>query len=78
VGSSPTTAELIDAFLHWLVQPRVLLVSSLAGVMIITFWIGLVYATDRDETRLIRFTGGLLSVISAAIIALGLSALLIA
>ena len=53
-------ASLADPVLH----PQPILVAFLAVLMLVTFWIGLVHAIDRDEDPSVRWTSGALAVLS--------------
>lgn len=69
-------AGAIDAIASWLLQPGPALFSGLAGLMLVTFYVGLTHAGDRDEEPSIRFTGGLLAVLSLGALGTGIYALL--
>jgi hypothetical protein len=57
-------------------EPSAALFSGLAALMMVTLYLGIEHARDRDEELSIRVTGGFLAAISIGVLALGLSALL--
>jgi len=59
----------LDAILAMLQSPGPVAVSGLAGLMLVTLYVGITHAADPDEEPRIRITGALLA--GASLAALG-------